>query len=71
MLGENAPQEIHCQRQSQGEQMLPKVLNDTYHLYEFLCFQSTAQTLTVNINYITTCKVAPFQGAEAHTTYFP
>lgn len=71
MLGENAPQEIHCQRQSQGEQMLPKVLNDTYHLYEFLCLQSTAQTLTVNINYITTCKVAPFQGAEAHTTYFP
>lgn len=51
--------------------MLPKVLNGTYHLYKFLCFQSTAQTLTININYITTCKVASFQGEKAHTTYFP
>lgn len=64
------PQEINCQRQPQGKQMLPKALNDTYHLHKFLCFQSIAQTLTIIINYITTCKVAPFQGAKAHTTCF-
>lgn len=34
-------------------------------------FSSTAQTLTININYITTCQVTPFQGEKAHTTDFP
>lgn len=36
----------------------------------FLLSQSTVQTFTANINYISTCKFAPFQGTKAHTAWF-